>query len=69
MNVTQIQVKNLYGLCLWVKDKNRRGQALNHSQIDQAAILDMLEKLRYNKLDSEATVNPPLAFEPVNWVK
>ena len=70
LRVTQLQVKKLIGVGLWVRDKKRRGQDLDHNELDDQLILDLLEKKRFKDQESESgSVDSPPSFEPVNWVK
>ena len=51
LRVTQLQVKKLIGVDLWVRDKKRRGQDLDFNELDNQLILDLLEKKRFKDQD------------------
>ena len=67
LRVTQLQVKKLIGVGLWVRDKKRRGQDLDYNELDDRLILDLLEKKIFKDQESEnGSVDSPPSFEPVN---
>ena len=70
LNLTQIQIKKLYGLVLWVKDMTRRGQAIDSYQFTTAIIVGIIEKSKYEAIEEKAdNANPPPTFQPINWVR
>ena len=70
LNLTQIQIKKLYGLVLWVKDKTRRGQVIDPYQFTAAIIVDIIERSKFEAIEEEAdNVKPPPNFQPINWVR
>ena len=69
LNLTQIQIKKLYGLVLWVKDKTWRGQVVDPYQFSAAMIVDIIERSKFEAIEDESdNVNPPPSFQPINWV-
>lgn len=69
LDLTQIQIKKLYGLVLWVKDMTRRGQNIDPYQFTAAIIVDIIQKSKFEAIEEEAdNVKPPPNFQPINWV-
>ena len=70
LDLTQIQIKKLYGLVLWVKDMTRRGQAIDPYQFTATIIVDIIEKSKFEAIEEEAdNLKPPPNFQPINWVR
>lgn len=70
LDLTQIQIKKLYGLVLWVKDMTRRGQDIDPYQFTAAIIVDIIEKSKFEAIEDETdNVKPPPNFQPINWVR
>ena len=60
LDLTQIQIKKLYGLVLWVKDMTRRGQDIDPYQFTAAIIVDIIEKSKFEAIEDETdNVKPP----------
>ena len=69
LSITQIQVKKLLGIKLWVKDKKRQGQQLSHDELTNKKILNLLEEERFKSESTEnVVVNAPPKFDHMNWV-